>query len=725
MKKFNRKTLFGVLITLLCTLSLPLSANAADFNFIYLQLVDDAGNPVDNVYWGSNFELILSETTPGSGIYYNYSSVYVNPWADNVPRFLLYDNVTLTSDYKYDKTNATVIGASTDQPLEVVDKFLRYEAKAGSTKPFKLRLGDYGVFVYYNSNTGRLVIDDFVGQFIAKSSFTTDASYEDDLTELSAKKVRYLSQVDIPAGAFDITLKPQLYWYENANDYKLSFDADGFALNNTGYESWNYLHLTCDNWEGGHILSYGSEYANSDSNEPTAISFCRIESLDKLYLDLQASDCTSVPDDSEIAAWNTFLKQNADQPGVFKTESPISCEKFAIYLNMGSKYGLSSDSYAARIYDEGYINENTGFGIRQASCEYINDFIKPIKSRNYLHWMANDGSAINSEFTVDLINQTVTVYADPEQYGFEDSYRFKEKALYLVGSPQGWDINNDSMKLVNTDNQNYKGTFYIEPNEEGVAFRFFSSLGQWSTDYSIGSYSEDFYSLPISIADGEYYGDAYIGGLGNWLIENWAGGYIRFEVNLNSWHPSVTFTKVDAAEEWTAEDAAWYELPTTIAVAGSVTDQQDASDTLAGDGKGVYTYTYELPAGRYDILFADYAEGQDAPYYYGANYEGRPALDISDAKAFISTRKSVNEPNHWSLDLDVKSSVKVTLDVNKNCVKFKKKALEEGGISTNLADEEVLPTEYYDLRGIRVSHPNVPGIYLKRCGSHVSKVLVK
>lgn len=722
MKKITHRTLFGVLIALLYTLTLPLTAKADDYKFLYLQLVDDAGNQVDNVYWGHNYELTLAEVTSGSGIYFNSITVYSNDaWITSAPRFLLYDNVTYTSDYTYNKTNATVIGASTDEPQEVVDKFIRYKGVNGAMKPFQLRNpAGQKVAVYYNSNTGRLVIDDFDGQFIAKSSFTTDASYEDDLTDLSAKKVRYLSQVDIPAGAFDITLKPQLYWYDNANDYKLSFDTDGFALNYPDYISWNCLHLTCDNWAGGHILSYGSGYGDNNyfATSPTSISFCRIESLNKLYLDAQTSDFARVPGDAEIAAWDTFLTPNPNQPGVFKTTAPVSCAKFAIYLNMGSKYSVSNNSYAARIYDEGDINHNTGFSRKQAS--YIYDFIQPIDSRDYLHWTTDDGSAVDTEFTVDLINQEVTVYANPEQYSYDESTRFKEDALYLIGSPQGWNINSDEMKLVKTENQTYKGTFYIYPGE--FMLRFYSELGSWDNG-SIGS-QDDFNPLSISMSNGCFSGDVTKGGMGSWTIEDWEGGYVRFEVFLSYGSQSVTFTKVVVAEKFTPMETT-YELPATVAVSGSVANQQDASDTLTGDGKGVYTYTYELPAGTYDILFADYAEGPDAPYYYGANYDGRPALDSSVAEEYVSTRKSVNEPNCWSLTLDVNSSVTISLDVNKNCVKFSKKAVAEGGVSTVLVDDIEPLTEYYDLRGIRISHPTDPGIYIKRNGSHAEKVLVK
>lgn len=74
----------------------------------------------------------------------------------------------------------------------------------------------------------------------------------------------------------------------------------------------------------------------------------------------------------------------------------------------------------------------------------------------------------------------------------------------------------------------FVGQFYIKaksatPDLTDVdatsQFRFFTELGGWSTDYSLGSNEADFYSLPISdqIAAG-YTGDIVNHGLGNWGI---------------------------------------------------------------------------------------------------------------------------------------------------------------------------------------------------------------
>lgn len=47
------------------------------------------------------------------------------------------------------------------------------------------------------------------------------------------------------------------------------------------------------------------------------------------------------------------------------------------------------------------------------------------------------------------------------------------------------------------------------------------------------------------------------------------------------------------------------------------------------------------------------------------------------------------------------------------------------GIGSAVADSTDAPVEYFDLRGVRVAAPTQPGLYIRRQGSHVDKVVVK
>lgn len=79
----------------------------------------------------------------------------------------------------------------------------------------------------------------------------------------------------------------------------------------------------------------------------------------------------------------------------------------------------------------------------------------------------------------------------------------------------------------------YVGQFYIVPKSDSPdvtnvddtsQFRFFTALGGWSTEYSLGSNEADFFSLPISDKiEAGYTGDIVYQGLGNWGI--WISDY--------------------------------------------------------------------------------------------------------------------------------------------------------------------------------------------------------
>jgi hypothetical protein len=112
-------------------------------------------------------------------------------------------------------------------------------------------------------------------------------------------------------------------------------------------------------------------------------------------------------------------------------------------------------------------------------------------------------------------------------------YKVEYEHLYLVGTPQGWDINDDSLSLKLTSPGVFEGTFHMVDNPE---FRFFWKLGAWTTDYSIGSGYEDFWhdEIPAEWLEiGEFETGLTKNGLGNWLISGWESGDMKIKVDLN------------------------------------------------------------------------------------------------------------------------------------------------------------------------------------------------
>lgn len=74
----------------------------------------------------------------------------------------------------------------------------------------------------------------------------------------------------------------------------------------------------------------------------------------------------------------------------------------------------------------------------------------------------------------------------------------------------------------------FVGTFWLSPlkdnpdlsnPDDSSNFRFFTDLGGWTTDYSLGSNEADFYKLPITDKwEAGFHGDIVNHGLGNWGV---------------------------------------------------------------------------------------------------------------------------------------------------------------------------------------------------------------
>ena len=50
---------------------------------------------------------------------------------------------------------------------------------------------------------------------------------------------------------------------------------------------------------------------------------------------------------------------------------------------------------------------------------------------------------------------------------------------------------------------------------------------------------------------------------------------------------------------------------------------------------------------------------------------------------------------------------------------------KSAGISAVIADDANAPTEYYNLQGIRITHPVTAGTYIVRQGNKVSKIIIR
>lgn len=111
--------------------------------------------------------------------------------------------------------------------------------------------------------------------------------------------------------------------------------------------------------------------------------------------------------------------------------------------------------------------------------------------------------------------------------------------LYLVGQPQGWNINSDAMVLSEPENgigsDIYSGVFEISADDAASGFRFYTALGSWGNDGelpSIGAAANDGDNQSVSVdASGRFEGSC-VYGKGNWNLTNWPGGMMKITVDL-------------------------------------------------------------------------------------------------------------------------------------------------------------------------------------------------
>ncbi len=122
--------------------------------------------------------------------------------------------------------------------------------------------------------------------------------------------------------------------------------------------------------------------------------------------------------------------------------------------------------------------------------------------------------------------------------------------LYLIGQPQGWDINSGALVLSEPQNgigsKVYSGVLNITAEDAASGFRFYTELGNWGDNGalpSIGSNANDGDNLSITVDENGSYTGPCVNGKGNWNITNWPGGNMKITVDLNEM--KVYFEKAD------------------------------------------------------------------------------------------------------------------------------------------------------------------------------------
>lgn len=172
------------------------------------------------------------------------------------------------------------------------------------------------------------------------------------------------------------------------------------------------------------------------------------------------------------------------------------------------------------------------------------------------------------------------------------------RKVYVIGKPQGWDINSDAMFVSETDpgSNIYTGSINVAADE--FIFRFYTVLGDWESN-SLGSQEEDNpIDIDTEVTDDVYFGDV-VNGKGSWQYPGWEGGSVDIELNLND--NTVKFTLHPG------EEAAPVPTGKVLYLIGQPQGWSIDSDAMwiqeTSEGSNIYEGTLAIPSGQFQLRF--------------------------------------------------------------------------------------------------------------------------
>lgn len=320
----------------------------------------------------------------------------------------------------------------------------------------------------------------------------------------------YTGEWEIPAGKLE-------GWFVNSDGKKSGVREykDVYVWRNLGVgftlESQNNANAVpfhIDNWKGGKL----SVYYDLNTNYCTVVSNTQPELPERVYLVTNPkADGTWSPADCSL--YLDLFSNNGRMAYYGSVNLPVGGFSF--------KFGVEGLDNLIGTNDgpmEVFSNATTPFTLSGSADA------KPLTCSNWA------GGEITFDIHAGLCNGTVTqAPGQPVQ----------AQTIYLVGAPQGWNINSDAMPLVSDETGvNFYGNYEIKAGE--AMFRFYTQLGSWDAN-SIG-YQYDDITTDFEMTDGAF-SDPYVYGKGNWNFPTWPGGMMYLHVNMEN--QTVEFSDQD------------------------------------------------------------------------------------------------------------------------------------------------------------------------------------
>lgn len=225
---------------------------------------------------------------------------------------------------------------------------------------------------------------------------------------------------------------------------------------------------------------------------------------------------------------------------------------------------------------------------------YFGDVVNGKGSWSYPEW---EGGSVEIELDMNAYTVKFTLHPGEEAAPVPTG-----KVLYLIGAPQGWDIDSDSMWIQETSNGSniYEGTFAIASGQ--FQFRFYSALGDWESN-SIGAGPSDG-NVSITFVDGVYEGPVYLTdgsvlGKDNWQDSSWEGGSVKITIDLNE--KTITMEQVEGGTTPEPEPTS-----SAIYIRGNMNDWGTSDDYMFEEtSENVWTLASVSIAAGVDFKIAD------------------------------------------------------------------------------------------------------------------------
>lgn len=366
--------------------------------------------------------------------------------------------------------------------------------------------------------------------------------------------------------------------------------------------------ISISGWNGGMVTSTG----RGDYGYVTTVADTFNDSYDGMFVTMESDPLkpwAGAPD--AVMASCSFLERDGD---VWKGR--ISIPEGQFYLNIISKLGNTPDENTVLAPRADGANRELNYVNGMAVSSSV--ALPASRGGYWFNRMQGDGELEVTVSGNDKSGYTVT-FADVKIVS-------KSKEIYLIGAPNGWNINDDSMPLRLTSNGGYYGSYYVGPGGEAM-FRFYRALGDWETN-SIGS---QYFDEPVVF---EIDGSIIIycmDGKGSFYFPSWPGGMMYMYVDLDV--NNITFSDspiLSAGDFIQVTEPMPYDGVPALSINGTT------KHSMSRISDGVYSYSYQHRYGEelaLRLFTSDYGVAIDEPEWNGAyavNIQGISDINVGD-----------------------------------------------------------------------------------------------